>query len=211
MKYYRKEIMIKKIPTLTLALLLSASAAQAVTLGGFSATGVTTAGAFDLPAGSSTYLIVDGGDGFDFLSVGDMAAGLSFTNGSVVTGTNDYVFAYNASQAFGAGASVISGNTTFSLTDNAGLSGNAFALVYWDSETTASVTSAAGKAFGFHTDASWVVPTSESANETFGGGGIFAGLSGITTSGTVVPEPCTYAALAGLLALGYVMVRRRGA
>lgn len=194
---------------ITLALLLSASAVQAVTFGGFSAQAVTTAGAADLPAGSSTYLIVDGGDGFDFLTAGDMAAGLSFTNGSVVTGTNDYVFAYNASQNFGPGVSVIGGNTTFNLSDNTGLTGNAFALVYWDSETTASVTSSAGKAFGFHTHASWVVPASEAANETFGG--IFTTLAGITSTGTVVPEPSTYAALAGLCALSFVMVRRRRA
>jgi len=185
--------------TLIISLVASSllvSAASAVTFSGFAATGATVA------SGSSSFLVSDGGDGFDFDAT---IAGLTFTSGSVVTGTNDTVFAYNAAQNFG--QIVVSGNASFSNTD-AGLgAGSAFALVLFDGVTTASYTTVGGQAFGFHTDASWTIDANNAG--TFGFGSALNALNGIGSTGTVVPEPSSYALLGGLLALGFVMLRRR--
>jgi hypothetical protein len=186
----------KTLITSLIASALLVSAASAVTFSGFAATAATIAG------GSSAFLISDGGDGFQYDTT---AAGLTFASGSTVGGTNDTVFAYNAAQNFG--QIVVSGNASFSNTD-AGLgAGSAFALVLFDGVTTASYTTVGGQAFGFHTDASWTINANNAG--TFGFGNQLNSLNGIGSTGTVVPEPSSYALLGGLLALGCVMLRRR--
>ena len=185
--------------TLIISLVASSllvSAASAVTFSGFAATGATIA------SGSSAFLVSDGGDGFDFDAT---IAGLTFTSGSAVSGTNDTVFAFNAAQNFG--QVVISGNANFS-NQTAGLSaGSAFALVFFDGVTGSSITTAGGENFGIHTDSSWVIDANNAG--TFNFGQDFTQLNGIGNTGTVVPEPSAYALLGGLLALGFVMLRRR--
>lgn len=188
----------KTLITSLIASALLVSAASAVTFAGFAATGTTIAG------GSSTFLVSDGGDGFDFDAT---VAGLTFTSGSTVGGTNDTVFAYNASQDFG-GNVVVSGNANFSNT-TAGLgAGSSFALMLFDGTSGSSVTTVGGQSFGFHTNASWVIDANDAG--TFGFPADMASLSGIGSTGTVaVPEPSAYALLGGLLALTCVMLRRR--
>jgi hypothetical protein len=186
----------KTLITSLIASALLVSAASAITFSGFAATGATIA------SGSSAFLVSDGGDGFDFDAT---VAGLTFESGSTVGGTNDTVFAYNAAVNFG--QTVISGNANFSNQD-AGLGGgSAFALVFFDGVSTASYTTVGGQAFGFHTDTSWVIDANNAG--TFGFGAQLTALSGIGSTGTVVPEPSSYALLGGLLALGCVMLRRR--
>jgi hypothetical protein len=187
----------KTLITSLIASALLVSAASAVTFAGFAATGATIAG------GSSSFLVSDGGDGFDFDAT---IAGLTFASGSTVGGTNDTVFAYNAAQAFGPTV-VVSGNANFSNT-TAGLgAGSAFALVLFDGASGASVTTVGGQAFGFHTDVSWTIDANDAG--TFGFPANLATLTGVGSTGTVVPEPSSYALLGGLLALGCVMLRRR--
>ena len=56
----------------------------------------------------------------------------------------------------------------------------------------------------------WLV-AADGSNLSLTGGGPFTGASFGSGSVTAVPEPSTFAALAGLCALGAVMVRRRRA
>jgi hypothetical protein len=176
-----------------------ASVASAATFNGFATTNATIAG------GNSTFLISDGGDGFDFDAT---IAGLTFAVGSSLGSTNDTVFAYNASQAFPGDTFVISGNANFSNTSGGLSSGSEFALFLFDGVTGSSVTTVGGEAFGFHTGANWTVPANDAGTYSFGAQ--FTPLAGpVGAPGTVVPEPSSYALLGGLLALGCVMLRRR--
>lgn len=193
----------------------SAGIAHAVTLTGFSATDVVGADSNPLADESSSFLIADGGDGFGFVSGADIDQGVTFSVGSLVTGTNDYVFAYNGAQNFGT-FSVVSGNASFSLNDNVELSGSSFALLYFDFVGGSTVVTSGGMDFGFYTVTSgpsssqWIIPTEESADINFStsGSGFSQFTEEIGITGTVVPESSTYALFAGVLALGYIVVRR---
>ena len=182
---------------------LLASVASAFTFAGFAATNVSIAD------GSSTFLISDGGDGFDFDAT---IAGLTFTNGGSIGTTNDTIFAYNAAQDFG--AIVISGNTAAGTTNaTANLSGgSSFGLLFFDGVglSEGSLVSSAGQNFGFYTDTTWAIPVADGDTLTFGND--LTQLTSIGTTGQVagaVPEPSSYALLGGLFALTCVMLRRR--
>ena len=182
---------------ITVAFLVNA--ASAATFNGFASTSATIA------SGNSTFLVSDGGDGFDFDAT---VAGLTFAVGSSLGGTNDTVFAYNASQSFPGGVNVISGNANFSNTSGGLSAGSEFALFLFDGVTGSSVTTVGGESFGFHTGANWTVPANDAGTYSFGAQ--FTPLAGsVGANGTVVPEPSSYALLGGLLALGCVMLRRR--
>jgi hypothetical protein len=196
----------KKIHITLIAAALIANAASAITFSGFAATDLKGADTNNLANGSATFLIADGGDGFDFDAT---AAGLTFAVGSTVGATNDFVFAYNAAQDF-TSVSVASGNAAFSNADAGSSASFGFALMFFDGVGGVSVTTAGGEQYGFYSEANWQIPANDAG--TFSFGTDFTTISALTgTNGSVVPEPSTYAALAGLLALGYVMVRRRRA
>ena len=196
----------KKIQTILLGAALIVNAASAITFSGFASQSLFAAdGTTALTNGSSTYLIADGGDGFDFDAT---VAGLTFADGSLIGATNDYVFAYNAAQNFGPSISVASGNTNFSINDAGASAGYSFALLYFNGTSGASVTTIGGEQFGFLTSGDWTIPANNAG--TFGFGSEFSTVTG-SANLTVVPEPSTFAALAGLCALGAVMVRRRRA
>ena len=196
----------KKIQTILLGAALIVNAASAITFSGFASQSLFAAdGTTALTNGSSTYLIADGGDGFDFDAT---VAGLTFADGSLIGATNDYVFAYNAAQNFGPSISVASGNTNFSINDAGASAGYSFALLYFNGTSGASVTTLGGELFGFLTSGDWTIPANDSG--TFNFGSEFSTVTG-SANLTVVPEPSTFAALAGLCALGAVMVRRRRA
>jgi hypothetical protein len=198
----------KKIITILSAATLIASAASAVSFAGFSSFDARGADTLKLTGGSAIFLVADGGDGFNF----DLtAAGLTFTAGSAVGATNDVVISYAGAQDFGA-VTALSGNATFDNSTTGFEGDNSFAVLFFDVVSGDGFTTSGGNAYGFYTDASWVIPTANGDTLNWGvelanvNGGAAAG-----TNGLVIPEPSTYAALAGLCALSFVMVRRRRA
>jgi hypothetical protein len=198
----------KKIITILSAASLIASAASAVSFAGFSSFDARGADNLKLTGGSATFLVADGGDGFDF----DLtAAGLTFTAGSAVGATNDVVISYSGSSDFSTVAA-LGGNATFDNSTTGFEGNNSFAVLFFDVVSGDGFTTIGGNAYGFYTDVSWVIPTANGDTLNWGSeltnvnGGLAAG-----TTGSVVPEPSTYAALAGLCALSFVMVRRRRA
>lgn len=196
----------KKIITTLAAAAFIANFASAITFSGFAATNVLGADTNRLAGGSSAFLIADGGDGFDFDAT---VAGLTFAAGSFVGGTNDYVIGYNATQDFTT-VSVASGNANFSNTTPGASGGFNFALMFFDGVGGASVTTVGGEQYGFYSEANWVIPANDAG--TFGFPADFTTInSAIGPNGTVVPEPSAFAALAGVMALGWVAVRRRRA
>lgn len=197
----------KTLITSFIASALLASVASAFTFSGFAATGVTIA------ESSSTFLVSDGGDGFDFDAT---VAGLTYTDGSSIGTTNDTIFSYSASLNFGSPESpfiAISGNVTASNTTTNLGGGSAFGLLFFDgvSLSSGSLVSSSGQNFGFYTDSTWTIPTADGDTVDWGAGaGQLTQLSGIGTTGSVaVPEPSAYALLGGLFALTCVMLRRR--
>lgn len=185
------------IPTLLLAGALTSSA---VTFSGQALTAITGA-----VGGSSSYVVVDTtGNGLNFDA---SSIGVTFALSSFVTGTDDYVIGYNPTTSGFAGNNA-SGGANFTLDTNGITNGDAFYIVTFGQETTASVTTAGGTLFNTFNAANWLVPGANGDALAFGAN--FTQLNAQNLSSqTIVPEPSTYATLAGLLALGYVMVRRR--
>ena len=98
------------------------------------------------------------------------------------------------------------------------VAGKSIAIYWFPSLTVASAAPTAGAAYGTFTDASWVIPADGSTVsfpfETVAIGGSLpdsAGVASLTIAGSVIPEPSTYAALAGVAVLGLAALRRRRA
>ena len=156
-------------------------------------------------AASTSFVVVDtAGDGLDFNA---SSVGFTFALDSFVGATDDYVVGVNFTTT-GFAAGLTPGSANFTL-DTFGITADdAFYIVLFGSETTASVTTTAGLGFNTVNAVNWLVPGANNSSLAFPAD--FTQLDSVNaTALTVVPEPSTYAALAGLLALGYVMVGRR--
>ena len=109
-------------------------------------------------------------------------------------------------------ASFFIGNTSVgsgAITDLTGgiSTGHLFGIIVFENSTTTTLESDTYRIF---TDSSWLVGTDGTFN--FGGGADYPALSSASPVYTgSIPEPSTYAALSGLLALSWVMLRRRRA
>jgi hypothetical protein len=144
--------------------------------------------------------------------------GSAFSTGSLASLDNGLTITSSATYS---GFSVVGSGTVDDLFGNpfvgSGLSidltggidaGDSFGLLVFDNSSTAAIPS---DTYNIFTDATWVLP-SEGSTSTYGGalatigsGGSVAGAGSVTA----VPEPSAYAMLSGLLALSWVMVRRR--
>jgi len=191
----------KKTSIYLAALLVAASASASVT---FSGTAIQNFGGGTLfDVGNTSVIIVDtGNDGFGSFITNTINVGDTFGFNDILVG--DQIIGTNATSGAPSVISTVPGTAT-SFTATAGLS---FGILVFENQT--DLTSAqAGSTYQFFTDASWVVPA-DGAVEAFGG--TLGQLSNVSSASlNVVPEPSTYAALAGLCALGAVMVRRRRA
>ena len=149
----------------------------------------------------AAYLVSTDGSSFGDLS--SLTAGLSITDSATYGGS--FAFVGDATASFFFGATTLASGITFDLTGGID-AGEAFAVLVYNASTTNTVVA---DSFQIWTAGDWTVP-SEGALNSFGSD--FTTLSaGSSFSGSVVPEPSTFAALAGLCALGAVMVRRRRA
>ena len=188
-----------KIKSIIAGLLLSAVAANASivlsgaalmnsTINGY-ATGVFVASdseSFDDSPGSSLFR-----DGY-------ILPGQSFTAGSTF---GNYTVLGTSSTINAAGAnSVLSAGITYELGGNIA-TGNEIGVLVFENSTTSYV---AGDTYLLYTN-NWLIPA-DGVNSGLQVGP-FTGAAAL--SGTVVPEPSSYALLGGLLALACVMLRRR--
>lgn len=184
--------------------LTSALSVSAVTFSGQAITSITGA-----VTGSSSYVIVDTNN--DGLAFDGSVAGDIFSLSSFVGTSDDYVIGYNASTSSFAGAN-LSGAANFTLNTNGVSANDVFYIVTFGSETTASVTATAGLGFSVFTAGNWLVPGANGDTLAYNTNFTQYNSQNLTAQTVAaVPEPSAFAALAGLCALGAVMVRRRRA
>tara|TARA_B100001057_G_C22698755_1_gene890800 strand:+ start:381 stop:926 length:546 start_codon:yes stop_codon:yes gene_type:complete len=180
-----------KIKSLITGLLLSSVAASAsVTISGTSLLSSDILG-----YSTGLYLASDTGS-FDESLFISLDSGVSFTAGTTI---GDYTVlgtgAINAAGPFGA----LNAGVTFTAAQGLEIGILTFA--------SSSTSSSAGDTFFIYTD-DWLVPADGANAPLTSTGAPYQGAYAET--GTVVPEPSAYATLAGLVALGFVMLRRRG-
>ena len=191
----------KFISTLALTA-LSVSAAQAtVTL-----SGTALLNAPGLVLDQEFAVLVDN-DGLGFGTLTSLGAGLSTTDSATYGANFSWVSGGDVTPL--SSFSVATVNESITLGSGIDASDSFALLVFAASDGTTT----ASDSFAIWTDVSWLLP-SEGAVSTFGGSGVLSQLSDAADFGgsvSAVPEPSTFAALAGLCALGAVMVRRRRA
>jgi len=184
-----------KIKSLIVGLLLSAVAANASIV--LSGTSIFNTG---LSGNSTGVYVVSSSGSFTESLMNDLVSGISFTAG---TSIGDYTVIGTGSINFAGGPSALdtSGGITYNLGGNIAQD-NEIGVLVFNSSTTSTI---GGDAYDIYTN-DWFVPA-DGANGSLTGGGPFQGAA--FGSSTVVPEPSSYALLGGLLALGFVMLRRR--
>ena len=175
-----------------------------VNLFGYSLSGTVATSVTNLLAGDSSFVIVDTTGG-DTLDSNFFTAGTTLTAGTSVG--DYYIAAHNAVVGGGFGVSV-SGNANFNLGDGSTEGGDSFYVVAFGTNTGNSVTLSVGNTFGILAGSNWNLGSNNSAVESYGAQfQQFSNVDGAQFS--VVPEPSAFAALAGILALSCVMLRRR--
>ena len=176
--------------TLTSVFLTIALSVSAVTFSGIASTNITGA-----VTGSSSYVIVDTNN--DGLAFDGSVAGDTFTLNSFVGTSDDYVIGYNA-VASSFAVSILSGRANFTLDTNGVSANDAFYIVTFGSETTASVTAIAGLGFNVFTAENWLVPGANGDVLTYPANFTQFDSQNLTAQTVAVSEPFTIAALAGL-------------
>ena len=164
-----------------------------------------------LSDGDFGVLLVDtSGSGFSsFATTGGLAAGVDLTAGSSF-GSGYYV-ADTATASFFFGSTTLGFNTgTFDIEGPSAVasSGDSFAIFTFDGSSSTSV---ADSTYEIWTQSVWQLPT-DGSGVTFPADlpAYNSGSAGASGTVAAVPEPSTFATLAGLCALGFVMLRRRG-
>ncbi len=155
--------------------------------------------------GDFAVLLVDtSGSGFNAAGLSSLGAGLDLTSSGTYSGF-EVLSTTTASFSFGSTTAEFS-IIGFDVLSAPILAGDAFGILTF---TGGSTTSVASTSYEIWTDASWDIPA-DGASESFNTAQL-AQLDSVSAgaSGTVVPEPSAYAMLSGLLALSWVMVRRR--
>jgi hypothetical protein len=187
----------KKITLAIYAMLASFAVSQAsITISG---TSLFSSEIFDHSTG---VYISSNSASFDVSLFNELAADTSFATGTLI---GDYT-------VLGSGAvnnatetqAALNAGVTFDLGGQVA-TGNEIGLLVFNTSTIKGI---ALDTYSIWTNG-WLV-AADGANQSLTGAGPFMGAS--SGNGVVgLPEPSTYAALSGLLALGYVMVRRRRA
>lgn len=178
---------------------------KGVTISGTALSGVLNESGSPIGSGWAAFVVFDT-EGNGFLLDGGIVVGDTIASGSFFESSDDYIVSFNATTFL----NTVPGNASFTLGDNSIDDGDAFGIVFFDSVvSSASVSPEFGDAYGFVTDNSWVAPSNNSDTLTFGGGGTLAQVSGSQANLTVVPEPSSFAFLAGALGFGLALIRRR--
>ena len=186
-----------------IAILLFFLPVFSVNLFGYQLSGTAATSVTNLVAGNSAFVIVDttGGDTLDSSA---FTVGLTLSAG---TSFGDYYIASSNAVVGGFGTSV-PGNANFNLGDGSTTGGDTFYVVAFGTNTGSSVTLASGNTFGILSGNDWQLDSNNAIIEQYGTDiEQFSTVNG--SQFTVVPEPSTYAAIASLLALFWVMLRRR--
>ena len=118
----------------------------------------------------------------------------------------DFTVMGSATAATGFGSTTLASGVATDFSS----AGNAFAIFVFEASTTTAI---ASDVYNVWTDASWTLSASDGFDLAFAAsptGSDIQQLSGASTfNSTVVPEPSAYAAIAGVLVLGFTAVRRR--
>jgi hypothetical protein len=187
--------------------LLSIVALPVVSFGTASISGTALRNVTGLADGDFSVLLVDtSGSGFNSAALSTLTAGADLTSSSTYAGF-EVLTTTTASFFFGSTTAEFN-IANFDVLGQPIVSSDLFGILTF---TGGSTTAANGTSYEIWTDATWDIPA-DGGTETFNSGALVQ-LDSVAAGsvGSVVPEPSTYAALSGLLALGYVMARRRRA
>jgi len=168
-----------------------------------------------LPTGSLVLLVADTANN----GYGTVVPG-SLNNGAFLNGADDMILARATVTDLGGFQGVLD-NFAGSLLGNWG-TGDPLLLYWFSSVTGASTSLSGGERYGFYTSATgqdgsdpWVTPAdgTPAINLSFAtitaGGTSNADTAGYATSLVAIPEPSTFAAIAGVVMLGFAAFRRR--
>lgn len=197
-------------------LAISASISQAAV----SFTGVALLNVPGVAVGDVGIFLIDTSDsgavGFDTWSplVESIAIGADLTSPATY-GDGGYAFMGSRTAAAAGSNVTLAGGISGIPISGAVNQGDRFALITFDNSTTVAL---AGDTFKIWTDPTWIIPADGSTlgfQATVTTGVKQLGLSatpvatGTVVSGAAIPEPSSFAALAGLMAVGFASIRRR--
>jgi hypothetical protein len=196
-----------KITFLLLSYLSFVSLAQAITFSGTAIRPTLGNNGSALASNQLALFVVDtAGDGFSSIQAGDL-----LTEGNLL-GSDDFILK-TSSSSISIGQTIVPFTSfSFNLNINNIGANDAFAVYFFDGIDSSATTATAGSFYGLATDSTWTIPFFNAATLDFNPTAdedSFQQLSNLQANNLVVPEPSAYAALAGLLALGFATFRRR--
>ncbi|MGZ0707961.1 PEP-CTERM sorting domain-containing protein [Coraliomargarita sp. W4R53] len=199
---------LKRLSFMALLCVAASSSSYAITISGTAISPALGNGGSNIADDQLVLFVVDrNGDGFSGISDTDI-----LSEGSVFGG-DDYILAVGSTGPAGLGFATFP-SFDFTLTANDVQGEDSFGIYFFDGLSSGSLSAVNGTYYGLGTDLTYLIPTNNSATFNFSGtadSDSFQQLSNTQATLQVVPEPSTYAAIAGLLALSWVMVRRRRA